>query len=1055
MSLHSSILSTLDIKKGEETPIILMVLYSFFMGIAIAFFYTATISMFLENFERKTLPYAYIASGIVGYILWYFYAQFQKKLIYAKLLAGSVWFLLITVALLAIMNVTWGNKWLPFVMYIWIKVFTFLSSVSFWGMASRIFDLRQGKRLFGLIGSGAVISDIIGFFSVPFLLKFIKTPDLLYIAIIGLVLCLFCLAIISRKYTAQLQVRISSPSSQKKGGQSIGEFLQNRYYLLIFILAILPMFGIYFVDFIFLGQVRQEFTNKEVLTGFLGIFFGSMAVIEFIVKTFISGRLLTNYGLKAGLLALPILVGAITLGATIAGILGGTVGLFFSLVALDKLIERTARTSLNDTSFQILYQPLPAEERIAFQSKVEGVPKAIGNVIAGGSLLVFAAFGLTNLLYVCYILLVLLAIWIFVALLMHTEYRRVLTDSVMGDKNSLMHEHLAETAEQKLKTLLESSSESQRLVGLVLLENIEPLTFTVTYQKYLTDSATAIRRYIIRRMAMLSQVDALEKLKQHEEADVQTRQYLQETIKFLTELKTLSSDKITDKTLGSLQERVSIAHYLGNSKPSSMASKLLSELLIQDNLVVQRAAMLALAKHKMRERLPKIIEYTSHVELATAGVSALANFGDMYLILMEATAIKSGYNDVLQQQMAKVYGRVGTKLAQTYLFDRIKSVDYTLQKQVLYALSLSGFQALDDDENTIKNSIEQEVEYLVWATAAIVDLPEEQPEYQYIRVALEDEIQEKRNKIFLWLSLLYEAKAIKNIKKSVENPSGNRAFILEVVDMIVAPELKDLLIPVLDDVSYNERLNALKLQFPQEKLSATERLKDIVMAEVSKVNTWTRACALYAVIETANTALYDLLLANINNVNPIMRQLGIVGLKMTDNKKLESFKSRIALSEQNKLDSVVNHSNGRLSYIDNVLIIKKTDEFGRIPSALLIPLALAAEKVKLRSSESITETDKYSYIVIHGRAKASNVFGIVVELRAHFFMGECSSHNPNAMASTWVAETEMELLRIPNYVIYSLFSSEPECITQLQLSLAERGAKKVITGQALEMSASV
>src|SRR3989339_1041284 len=183
MSLKEKILILFNIKKGEEKSISLMLLYSFFMGAVIAFFYTAATSLFLVGFKRELFPVAYITGGVLVFLISYIYLRFKKRFNYKDLVQAGNLFLLISIVGLVFFQIFTRNKWVVFLLYLWVGVLTYFHGISFWWLASNLFDLRQGKRLFGLISSGEVISQIVSFFSVPVLLQFVNTEFLLYIAI--------------------------------------------------------------------------------------------------------------------------------------------------------------------------------------------------------------------------------------------------------------------------------------------------------------------------------------------------------------------------------------------------------------------------------------------------------------------------------------------------------------------------------------------------------------------------------------------------------------------------------------------------------------------------------------------------------------------------------------------------------------------------------------------------------------------------------------------------------------------------------------------------------
>ena len=195
----------LNIRKGEETKVALLMVYSFFIGITIALFYTASNALFLKDFEARHLPFVYISSGIVGYGLWYLTSKLKSKLSGTRLIVAYLILLLFSFLIFGIGVRLFQSKWLSFAMLIWFGVLLYIKAVAFWGVAGRLFDLQQGKRLFGLITSGEVISSIIGFFSIPLMMRFMQTEDLVIISFFSIALGLSVLLLCIRIYASVLK----------------------------------------------------------------------------------------------------------------------------------------------------------------------------------------------------------------------------------------------------------------------------------------------------------------------------------------------------------------------------------------------------------------------------------------------------------------------------------------------------------------------------------------------------------------------------------------------------------------------------------------------------------------------------------------------------------------------------------------------------------------------------------------------------------------------------------------------------------------------------------
>ncbi|MBN2892932.1 MAG: hypothetical protein JXL97_13780 [Bacteroidales bacterium] len=376
----------LNLKKGEGKIVIFPMIYSFFIGAALAFFVTSVTSLFLSSFEREFLPISFIAAGILVWLIGKILNYLQKILQFSKSLPAGLGFLFITIIVLLIVFRLFEYTVIIFLLYAWIRVFAYIHAVTFWSLAGRLFSLQQAKRVFGLITGGEVLASIIGFFSIPLLLKFLETSDILLVSGSFLALGFLFLLIIVRKFKPELSVKKSIKNIEKDDSLS---FKKSKYYRLIFLIAFIPIFAQFFVDFIFQAQAKVEFPDREELTSFVGVFFGLSAIVEFVLKTFASGRLMNQYGVKFGLLAFPVVLLISFFLASVFGLFFGAAGIFFSFVTLGRLFTRAVRTSFNDPATQILYQPLPKEQRLLIQNKIESGPKAYASIVAGLILLGF------------------------------------------------------------------------------------------------------------------------------------------------------------------------------------------------------------------------------------------------------------------------------------------------------------------------------------------------------------------------------------------------------------------------------------------------------------------------------------------------------------------------------------------------------------------------------------------------------------------------------------------------------------------------------------------
>ena len=432
-----------NIQKGESSAVLLLLSFSFVTGVSFVFYSTAIVSIFISSLKAEMLPYAFIASGVVGYLLWFGFSKIQKVLSFGNLLLYGYIFLFFSIAFLIIMAEYSGNKWWYFFMFIWMRFFTFLNAVMFGGLVARIFNLQQGKRLYALISSGDVVSQMIGYLSIPLLIKAFGLSTLLIISLFGIIVQLLIIIFIKFRYKhfVERNQAVHSNIVDPKSNNIIENKNWKQYSKILFFVSLMPMLGFYYVDYIFLNELRIEYVSKESVAGFLGFFLGGVALVELITRLFLSGRLLTKFGLSFGISVLPAALTISTILIVIFYLLPGFLGLVFAMIALSKLLERVLRFSFNEPAFQIFYQPVPPENRFVFRTMLEGVPKALGVIFAGLLILAFNLLGLKSALYLNLLFLIVLVIWLFISRESYKSYCQMLVlfvhDKFSSKKNKV------------------------------------------------------------------------------------------------------------------------------------------------------------------------------------------------------------------------------------------------------------------------------------------------------------------------------------------------------------------------------------------------------------------------------------------------------------------------------------------------------------------------------------------------------------------------------------------------------------------------------------------
>jgi HEAT repeat protein len=954
------------------------------MGVGLAFFYTSATSLFLVNFERGMLPYAYIGGGLAIFFFGKLFSYLQKRSSFSTLISGSAIFLLLSVGILLLVFLLTGNQWVTFIMFIWIRIILFIQGISFWGIASKIFDLRQGKRLFGLIGSGEVISLIISFFSIPFILKLLNTEDLLYLSLIGFIISIIFLYIIIKVFKKKLAtiktVQVHDETKETQKPKTSSKPKKSKYFRYFFYMAILPMFAIFFVDFIFFAQTQVEFPDKEVLSSFLGIFFGVGAIIELILKSFVSGRMLSKYGLRLGLISLPFMLLISVLLASMTGMIYGMAGLFFSFVAFSKISLRSVRTSFYDPSFQILYQPLPAEERFAFQSKIEGGPKAYGNIIAGGALLLMVSISSVTLVHFNLVFLVILIGWLIIALKMFSEYRLVLKNLIFSVKNK--DEKAIVNKETNINILEEHLLENKTANAykvFQIFEKHEPYQLAFSLEHLLETSPNEIKTKaldLIEKELLIQLKEPLIRLS-GKEPSPEIKQRMLHIIQLLRDAENISYDSLQKMSKSECTEDRRLAAVLLGKSSRYNAYKLVKDLIKDEEFVVKEAALMAAGQLKRFELWKFLIDMLSNPLYNEACISAIRMIGAPILDELAIHFRKKSDNQELQITTIKLIEEIGGEKAINILRTLINCSDTRIRYVVLKGLDRLSYSANISEASFIKIELESQIKLVIWLMAAISDI-EDHDKANHLKQSLLIELEEKKDHVFVLLSLIYDSRTIHHIKNNLLNGGQDeRVFALEILDMTVAPELKELFLPLLDSLSYADTLHKHKQRFPFEKLLLPERLIDIINKDYCNINAWTKACAMELLQDYPSEESAQVLSANIFSSDRLIQDTAAFTLFSIDKTKFFDSMEMLQHSTKNKglidIERITKQGNrGNIKLCEKTKKLKQANFLSKTPETYLSKLMDVSEEISLKRGEKIILDDEYYfYLVLSGEIECS------------------------------------------------------------------------------------
>ena len=1084
MYIRHALASVLNIRAGEGQATALLLLHSFFLGMAYVSFSTAASALFLAAFDIGKLPYVYIGSAALTVLIGFLYSRLQSRLRFVTLLPLTVAFLLLTVSAFRFGLWLSDSKWLAFALLFWLRLLIVLANLEFWSLAGCLFNVRQGKRLFSLVGSGELTANILGGFATPLFVMRFGTANLLVVSVMGLGGALGLLLITVRTYAAQLDTPTETARHGAQMAPSRVSGLSKSRYTVLIIASNMLMVIIYsFIDYTFYDHIKARFHGDSQLAMFLGPFFAVVQMINVVTKTFIASRLFSRYGLRVGLLLHPLVLIVGTLAIACTGTMWQAAAALFWLVALTKLSDEVLWTSIYDPSLLILYQPLRAEQRRALQIAVQSIfgPLAIG--ISGLSLLLLGATDFFTSIHLAYMMPVMLAAPLLVAWRMTREYTAALMQALtrrtmegvelfFGDSSSL----------GVLRQKLHSPHPGEALYALDLLDRIEHENLATFLVDLLAHPHPAVRREVLSRIERFKPAMALDSVTQHvaSEEDPQVRAAALRALCALGEADIVEqvSSYLHDSdagvrmgvTVGLIRyggiegilaagERLILAAHAPDPGLRVFAAQGLGEVamrdfyqplmpLLQDTAPeVRRAALTAAGKIRHPKLWPLVLNNLTAPGVGSAAVTALVAGGEAVLPTL-ATAFSSSQDRTMRSCIARISGRIRGSGAMTLLQKHLDVPDAVVRLHVLAALNACGYQRHNGAWPPLQRRFEAEIADATWTLAAIVDVGNG-PATSLLQAALQRELEHSCRRVYFLLSFVYDAQALRSAWDNLTHPAAEkRAYALEVIDVLVPSELKAQLFPLLDELLPEQRLQRLQAYFPQPSLRHDQRLDDIIRRSDADTTPWTKACALYIAAVCSATSCTAAAVAALTASDPVVRETAVWTLAKLDPAVYEQHARQLyhdasphVTRALKKLAIALQGEPVMLLTIEKVIVLKTVTMFAQTPDDILAEVASILEEVEVRAGDTIIEKDdlgKCMYIIFDGQVRVYDGDHTIAHLGERDIFGELAVLDPEPRSASVTAVTDTRLFRLDQEDFYELMSDRIDVVRGIIRVLCQR-----------------
>jgi ATP:ADP antiporter, AAA family len=967
----------LNLRPGEEALIGWLALLYFVLSLGFVFVQSMAFGIFLDEYGVGGLPYSYMLIAVLASAIAAVYIKLGGRLSFSKLLLVNLAFLS-GVSLLIWLGLNSSlHHATAFILPLWFQITVNLGSLAVWSLAANIFDFRQGKRLFPLLSAGGWLGDVIGGLFIVSLVKFIGSVNLLILAVLSFGTAFFLMRFITRSFLRGSPEK-SAPSGVSRRSKRSSGIFNNRYVLLIFAYIIVWWVAFFFVDNIFYNRAFARYPDADQLTGFIGQLVTWTGIVAVLSSTVITGRVIARFGLRAGLIAMPVAVTSIIALLALGGSLDIALFYIFALSTLAKLINVSFGFSLSQSANAIVYQSLPDTIRGRVQAMAEGILQPIAVGLAGISLLALTTGLKFTYIGLAFVLVGLGIAWLAIILRLSGRYVHALTQVIakrrLGDSASV----LADPASVALlQSRLQDLHAGIALYALTKLEALDPGVIPGELPGLVQHPAPEVRREAFIRIEKARLQTALVEVQN--QLSVETvpavREAALRALGAITNQPSQLTVMLHEKEPATLRG-VLIGLLKYGTDPA--AEQRLNELLVSDSIDDRALALEVIGEINRREFYPYILAACDSRTTSRAAGLALSSLGVEILPEIESAYMAADSPRQRLFTLSWVLGRIGGTDAQNILFCRISAPDHELRTHVLHALSQSGYRT--GDLSAIQQALQVETSLAAWASAAQVDLGNRE-ETKLLQAALAQFRFQICNRVLLLLALVIDGESMRHAREVFLAGSGSQlSYALEILDVQLPGEWKKLVMPLVEDLPVQERCQRLSALFPQAKLDLTTRLHEI--RETVTLPDWIRACAAYS----SHCLGYD-------------------------------------IREGEKC---------MLSTVERVLVLKTVSMFSQTPDNVLADVADLLEEVDVAENETIFQkgdTGDSLYVILDGRVRVHDGERLLNYLGESDVFGEMALLDTAPRLASVTAVEATRLFRLEQASFYELMAERPEVAT--------------------------
>ena len=861
-----------DIRQGEHLRTWAMFLYLLFVLFAYYILKPVSRSMFLTRFDVDRLPWLYILISAFGGVFAYLYSKLASR---TSLRAAVFWTMSVSVVTLCGIWILIGMPWMVYVLNIFVSLFSIVLVSQGWLVAGNLFDARQAKRIYPLLGVGMVLGAALGGEFTHLTALLLGTRNLLLASAAMVVLAYGAYRFSVSRGASVAAVRAADEQQTDFSFTGMVSDVVRIRHLQIIVGIMVSMYLVdTLVEYQFQATAAAAF-HGDRLTAFFGQFYGLyLNAAELLFQLFLTSVVVRRFGVGGTLQISPCAV-AVASVATMAS--PGTL-----TAGAVRLTEASTRYTLNRTGMELLYMPLPQALRNRVKAFIDICVDRASRGVAGALLLLLTATSLDlGVRGIAVVVAVLCVPWIYLSYVARREYITTIRRRFESRRLDFESARIAASDAATVR-LLESTAAGenprQATYALSLLAETPAYPIAPLLARLARGGVPEVRAKVYelaasRRDASLLQ-EARREWDQRSGAEVPAVSYLiamapdraRIAAKALDDadaacvrgaLEALRSDPELAAALITREwlERAANAEDPARREAAALAvgvrgdqgTEALFRLLTDESPVVARTACISAGSLANRVYLFSLIDALANPKVRGAAVEALAAYGPSICGTLSDALLDEVQPLSARRQVPRVLKRIVHQRSVDVLLTAAGHQDLSIRAAVLKALNhlRETAQSLNFDDAFITGRILGEARCYYELNAALLPFRDrrdgERSATQLLARTIEERLKGTLERLFRLLGLRYPQNEIYAAWLAVSSSRQEQAVAaLEFLENTMDRDVKRFLLPLLD--APESLLEQGCELFGLAPLSAEDALRELIRSH----DPWLVACAISA-----------------------------------------------------------------------------------------------------------------------------------------------------------------------------------------------------------------